>query len=263
MPTAAYQRTEENTFQSTPLTRGPWNPDHQHGGPPVALVCGAIERVARVHGFESISRVTANLIRPVPIGLLSVEVGTDYVGRNAGHFSARLTAESKEVARFTALAQRKMPLDLPSSVATSPTMAVLPEQAPETRFPFASEYGYAHLVETRTAAGRMFRGPCAVWFRLCFPLVCDEEPSPYQRAAVAADSGNGISALLDYEHYSFVNSDLTLNFLRQPVGEWICVDARTYLDASGAGLAESTLFDVNGFIGRATQSLGIRKRARG
>ena len=76
--------------------------------------------------------------------------------------------------------------------------------------------------------------------------------------AVAADSGNGISAVLDYQRYSFVNSDLTINLLRRPLGEWICLDARTWLGSNGCGLAESALYDQFGLIGRATQSLAVR-----
>jgi hypothetical protein len=262
---AAYQRLDERTVGSTTLTRGPWNPNHQHGGPPIALVCGALERAARDQGFDHVSRLTANLIRPVPIGELSVEVATEYAGRNAGHFSARLTAEGKEVVRFTALAQRRMPLDLPESfLSPAPDRPISPQASLEAHFPFAgARESYADLVETRVAAGNMFRGPCAVWFRLRFPLVDGEEPSPYQRVAVAADSGNGISAVLDYKIFSFVNSDLTLNFIRRPVGEWICVEARTHIDAMGAGLAESMFFDCDGFIGRGTQSLNVRPQAAG
>ena len=35
------------------------------------------------------------------------------------------------------------------------------------------------------------------------PLVKGEHPSPYQRVAVAGDSGNGISASLDFAKYIF------------------------------------------------------------
>ena len=50
---------------------------------------------------------------------------------------------------------------------------------------------------TASPTGTPFKGPGAVWFRLAHPLVQGEAPSPYQRVAVAADSGNGISAALD------------------------------------------------------------------
>jgi len=120
--------------------------------------------------------------------------------------------------------------------------------------------GYGDLVENRLAEGRFFAGPCAAWFRLRHPLVDGEEPSPYQRVAVAADSGNGISAALDFGRYSFVNCDLTVNLLRRPAGDWICLQARSAFGGNGCGLAESAIYDEAGLIGRATQTLAVRLR---
>lgn len=261
---AAYAALDSGAYRSSELTRGPWDPGQQHAGPPVALVCRAIERAAGEHGLTHVARLTANLLRPVPIGELTIEVAPDYVGRNAGHFSARLVAGGKDVARFTALAQRETPLELPAGLVGHPLPMApsSPEASPPAEFPFAGKtLGYADLVENRIAAGTLWRGPCAVWFRLRHPLVAGELPSPYQRVAVAADSSNGISAVLDYEKYLFVNSDLTINLLRRPVGEWICLEARTALGTDGGGLAESALYDAQGLVGRATQSLAVRVRA--
>lgn len=261
-PTSAYLKLENGAYQSSLLTRGPWHPQHQHAGPPIALVCRAVESVAASHGLSHVSRLTANLLRPVPIDELAVEVAADYVGRNAGHFSARLMAKGKEVARFTALAQREIDVPVPDALPGHPlpTAPQGPEDSPLAIFPFASKHvGYADLVEARVARGQFFKGPCAIWFRLLHPLLAGEEPSAYQRVAVAADSGNGISAILDFAHFSFVNSDLTINLLRRPQGEWICLDACTYIGPNGCALAESALYDICGLVGRATQSLLIRK----
>lgn len=93
-----------------------------------------------------------------------------------------------------------------------------------------------------------------------YPLVLGEEPSALQRVAVAADSGNGVSAVLDFRRYSFVNSDLTINLLRRPQGEWICIEARTLLGPAGGGIAEARIFDSAGLAGRSTQSLSVRAR---
>lgn len=262
-PTAAYTALDARGFHSGALTRGPWHPEHQHAGPPIALVCRAVEQAAHEHGLTHIARLTANLLRPVPVGDLIVEVMTDYVGRNAGHFSAHLMAGNKDVARFTALAQREEHVDLPDALPGHPLPGAprSPEESPEGHFPFAGkQVGYADLVETRVAQGRFWDGPCAIWFRMRHPLLSGESPSPYQRVAVAADSGNGVSAILDFKRYVFVNSDLTINLLRRPVGEWICLDARTCLGTDGGGLAESALYDTRGLIGRATQSLAVRPR---
>jgi hypothetical protein len=261
LPPAAYTALDADSFQSSDLTRGPWHPEHQHAGPPIALACRALEAAAAAHGLTHLSRLTANLLRPVPISTLRVQVSTDYVGRNAGHFSAQLLANDKEVARFTALAQRESALVLPANLPGHPlaTIPLSPENSEPAIFPFAGRHvGYSDLVETRSASGRIFDGPCKIWFRLRHPLVEGEMPSPYQRVAVAADSGNGVSAILDIRQFSFVNSDLTINLLRRPTGEWMCLDARTYLGDNGCGLAESALFDCAGLVGRATQSLAVR-----
>lgn len=263
LPLAAYAVVSPRTVRATELTRGPWDPHHQHAGPPIAMVCRAIESVAREDGLTHIGRLTANLLRPLPIAELEIEVSTDYCGRNAAHYSARLWGGGKELARFTALAQREHELGLPDDLEGHPLPKApkAPAESAIQRMPFARELpGYADLVENRIASGAFFRSRCAAWFRLQRPLVEGEVPSGYQRVAVAADSGNGISAVLDLERYVFVNSDLTINLLRRPLGEWICVDARTLLAPNGCGLAESSLFDETGLIGRATQSLSVRAR---
>ena len=135
-----------------------------------------------------------------------------------------------------------------------------PQACPVVRLPFGETVGYGNLIENRIAEGKFFDGPCAAWFRLNHPLVRGETPSPYQRTAVAADSGNGVSAALDFDKYVFVNCDLTINLFRRPAGEWICLQARTLLGGNGCGLAESALYDEQGLIGRATQSLAVRRR---
>jgi len=136
-----------------------------------------------------------------------------------------------------------------------------PEASPPGRFPYGTgKRGYPDLVETRVAQGKFFRGPSAIWFRLRHALVAGEAPTPIERVAVAADSGNGISAILDFSRYVFVNSDLTVNLLRRPEGEWICIEAQTLLGPASGGLAEARIYDATGLVGRSTQSLALRAR---
>lgn len=262
-PSSAFVPLSDGRYLATPLTRGPWDLKHQHAGPPIALVLGAIERVAAEQHMAHIARLTANLFRPIPIAELSIEVGVDYAGRNSAHISARLYGEGKEVARFTGLAQREINQPVPAGLPGHPLPKAprSPEDSPPVHLPFERRHlGYFDLVEGRVAAGSFFNGPSAIWFRLSHPIVAGEVPSAYQRVAVAADSGNGISAVLDLRRFLFVNSDLTINLLRRPRGEWVCLEARTLLGDEGSGLAESVLYDSAGVIGRATQSLFVRKR---
>ena len=39
----AFFELDGDQFRPTVLTRGPWRPEHQHGGPPAALMARAIE----------------------------------------------------------------------------------------------------------------------------------------------------------------------------------------------------------------------------
>ena len=77
-PRSAYTPVGSDAYLASPLTRGPWHPDHQHAGPPTALVCRAVEQAAAAQGYTHVSRLTANLLRPVPIGELTIEVAPDY-----------------------------------------------------------------------------------------------------------------------------------------------------------------------------------------
>ena len=263
-PDGAYHSLDGRLFRASALTRGPWHPEHQHAGPPCALVCRAIEAAAAGAGLGHLGRLTANLLRPVTVGELHVEVSADYVGRNTGHYSARLVADGKEVGRFTALMQREDDLPVPAGTAGHPLPAAPrpPAGCPPCTMPFSGrQTGYGDLVETRLAEGRFFDGPCAAWFRLRHPLVAGEAPSAYPLLAVAADSGNGISAALPFDRWLFLNSDLTINLLRRPRGEWVCLQSASRFGGNGCGLAESALYDEAGLIGRATQSLVVRPRS--
>jgi hypothetical protein len=262
-PDSAFLARANGSYQATELTRGPWNPEHQHAGPPSALAAQAIARVAEPLGLTHFARLTVTLFRPIPIAELNIVVETAYSGRNAGHFCAQVFAAGKEVARFTALVQREAEIPIPSVLPGHPLPAApCPvESSLPAQFPIRNRMvGYPDLVEIRVADGACFAGPCAAWFRLRRPLVGGQAPTPIERVAVAADSGNGLSAVLNIERYLFLNNDLTINLFRRPEGEWICIDARTMLGSGGSGLAEARIFDAAGLIGRSTQSLLIRKR---
>ena len=263
LPASAFVAAGGDSWRPSVLTRGPWHPEHQHAGPPIALVARQIERAAAPLGLTHVARLTANLLRPIPIEELQVAVQTDYAGRNVAHFSALLSCGGKEIARFTAIVQREAPLAVPQELPGHPLprAPLPPEASPPAKFPFGSKLvGYPDLVECRVAEGVFFRGPCAIWFRLRHPLIEGEAPSPIERVAVAADSGNGISAILDFQRYVFVNSDLTINLLRRPEGEWICIEARTLVGPASGGLAEARIYDAAGLVGRSTQSLALRLR---
>ena len=128
-------------------------------------------------------------------------------------------------------------------------------------FPVPYAVGYHTAMEVRFTAGSFLqRGPATAWLRMRVPLVDGEQPSPLTRVLVAADSGNGVSNVLDFDEYLFVNADLTVHLLRYPLGEWVCLDAATSIDSYGIGLADTALHDEQGQLGRCAQSLFVARR---
>jgi hypothetical protein len=241
------------------LARGPWTPQAQHGGPPAALLARAIERF---DGGESMAvvRLTVELLRPVPIAPLTVRTQFARPGRKVQLVTAALFSDETEVARSTGLRIRRAEIPLPADLPrVAPPPA--PDRGEATMPPWASIIEYrafhSHAVEHRFVAGSFQQpGPATDWIRLLVPLVDGEATSPLCRVAAAADFGNGVSWVVDRrEGYSFINPDLTIYLHRLPIGEWVCLDAVTRIEAHGLGLAESALYDERGPIGRALQSL--------
>ena len=86
-------------------------------------------------------------------------------------------------------------------------------------------------IEMRYAKGAFLESGAAIgWLRLTMPVVAGETPTPLQRALAAADFGNGVSAVLPWDQFVFINTDLTVYLHREPEGEWVCLDARTDVD---------------------------------
>ncbi len=261
MSEAFYEASGNGQFVATELTRGPWDPGAQHAGPPSALLGRELEALESSDGFQ-VGRIVFEILRPVPIGPVRVESKILRPGRNVQLVEASLLNDGGELMRATAWLLRESEVEMPDEAVRLDEPPPLPEQGwvPEF-FATGAEVGYHTAMELKAVAGAFLElGPATFWLRMRQPLVAGEEPSPLQRALVAADVGNGISAVLDYHQYVFINVDLTVHFERMPEGEWVCVDAVTRPRPNGIGTAESVLSDQRGRIGRAAQSLLIAKR---
>jgi len=247
-------------YVSTELTRGPWDPGSQHGGPPAALLGRAVEQSAGRDDLQ-VARVTFEILKPVPIGRLHVTTEVVRAGRGTQIATATLSAGPTELMRARALSIRTAGLELPDGLAHGPPPAA-PDQGKDLGFfPTGQAVGYHTAMEFRFLAGGFLeRGPASVWTRMRFPLVPDEDPSPLCRVLIAADSGNGVSGTLDFRSYVFVNPDLTVALHRAPVGEWIHLDARTEIGDRGAGLAHTAINDLTGAVGHGLQTLFVSAR---
>ena len=244
-------------FEPTELTRGPWDPNAQHGGAPAALIAGELERAGDGRPF---ARIALHLMKPVPLVPLTLETEVVRDGRRARRIRADLKA-GDEVVCFAYALQLQGGREPVPEVPLCGRIERGPDEGepapPLTDYPM---FG-GDAVEVRFVAGGFAQpGPATAWFRLMLPVVDDEPPSPLQRTMAAADFGNGISAAVSWDQFTFVNPELTVFLLREPEGEWIGNDATTAIDPGGIGLADATLHDARGPFARALQSLYVAAR---
>jgi hypothetical protein len=255
----AFYEAGDGEIVPTELTRGPWDPDSQHGGPPAALLARAIEGLEDAEDF-AIARVTIEILRAVPIAPLKVEAHMVRPGRRVQLVEALLADAGGAVMRASAWRLRTGSVELPASPEAR--LPAGPANGQPGRFPdLGHDLGYHRAMEYRFVKGGFLEpGPATVWMRMRHPLIAGEEPSPLQRVLVAADSGNGVSGILDWRRFLFINVDLSVHLERTPVGEWVCLDAVTHAEPNGVGVADTLLLDQRGRIGRALQALLVSER---
>jgi hypothetical protein len=264
----SFYEPDGDAYVATEATRGPWDPGAQHAGPPAALIGREIERLGggRIGGEEGppaqVGRITYEIVRSVPIGRLRVQAEVARPGRRVEMVEATLTDDAGETlirAEGWRLRTEAVGFTKPAGFPEPPPG---PGRGEQGRF-FDTGYdvGYHTAMEYRFTAGAFVEpGPATVWMRMGVPLIPGEEPTPLQRVLAAADSGNGVSAALDWTKYLFINVDLSVHLHRMPEGEWVCLDAVTLPEPNGVGMADTRLFDERGAIGRAVQTLLVAER---
>ena len=245
-------------YVPTVLARGPWDPRAQHGGAPSALLARELERES---GELGLVRLTLEFLKPVPLEPLAIRTRVARPGRRVQLTEATLEAGGTPVCRALGLALARPEGAAPEVPADAeplpPPDGVEPSPSPPGEKPMFGGDG----IELRFVRGSIGQsGPAAAWLRFKVPLVEGEEPTPVQRAAAAADFGNGVSASLDWNTHLFINADLTIYLARPPRGEWVGLDSRTVVETDGVGLAESVLHDADGAIGYAAQALLVSPR---
>lgn len=265
METAFYEQAGADTYVATPATIGPWSADAQHGGPPSALAARAIER-HDPDPRQRLARVSVDILRPVPIGKISIRTRTVRPGRRITLVESALVADDQDV-----LHARGWRIERPAGGVPEVVEAGQPGSPPPSGDGVPPEIfsrqqrGYLTMIEWRFTAGDYVSagsGPDgrqaqirAAWTRPRIPLLPGEETSPMGRTLLVADSGSGVSAALPVSDFTFVNVDLTVISQRDPIGEWLLLEASTVIGADGTGLASTRLSDLRGSFGRGLQTL--------
>lgn len=260
MSDSFFTSTNNEWFQPTEHTRGPWDEHACHAGPPTGLLARALEKLLPQ---QRLTRLTVNLQRPVPFAGFRIEATVTRQGRTVSLSEARLIDVQDKVV-ITATGMHLTPVAeqiLPSHQEQFGSV----EDANDGRFPIENTlHGLPAFngsgVSVRYPAGQDHTpGATTAWMKTV-PLLNYETASPFQRICPLADCGNAFGRNADPQHVTFMNTDLTLLLHRDPTGDWLGTHSVGYWESNGIGMADALLFDEQGAVGRALQSLVLRAR---
>jgi acyl-coenzyme A thioesterase PaaI-like protein len=238
---------------ATHLTQGPWNPEHQHGGPVSAILAHAVEAVPTLVPMRC-ARLTVDLMRPVPVARLHASARVVREGKRIQVVEATLTHDGTAVARASAVRLRR------GESADALTHPRRPDESPPPAPTGGEESvlaraglpvpGFLRALDMQRVTGGLGLGaPACTWFRLRVPVVAGETTSPLERLAALADFTSGTANFLPIDRWSSINADVSIHVLREPEGEWIAVDAVAHAAGDGIGHSRSTLYDTTGMVG--------------
>jgi len=241
----AFFEYRDGLFWPGEAARGTWAAGTVSGRLIPGLATHALEREQAGDGLQ-LGRLTVDLFRAVPFEALAVSTR---VVRKGG----RIRVVDVEVAAGSELVSRTVAVYLRPS--QSPAGAIWhgprwERSAPDPDSPnprlTRSSSTDVRLSGERTADPGVQRG--GAWTRERLALVADVETSPLVRAALAADLASPITNH-SVNGLSFINTDVTLQLVREPVGEFFGVLASDHYDAAGVSAGQAVMHDRYGILG--------------
>jgi hypothetical protein len=217
------------------------------------------------HGARPGTRIAhfaLEFLRPLPVLPMSVETSVVRGGKKIELLSANAAIDGKPALRASAWRVSVEPGRAPR-VDTHEALPERPATATTQYFDNVEGFGYGDSLEWRFAEGGFNeRGPAAVWSRLLVQIVKGTQVTPLARVLAMIDSANGISAELDVQKYLFVPVNLTVSLTRAPAESsfWIGMRAVTAIASDGVGTTRARVFDDDGFLGEALQTLYVEPR---
>ncbi|WP_293768555.1 thioesterase family protein [uncultured Corynebacterium sp.] len=253
-----FRRTGENTYEPTIHAEGAWSTEDYHFASLAGLMVHVMEqhRQDKDGGALDLSRVSFDILGRLPFQEVEVTVEVKRPGRTIELVEAVCSAGERAV--ITARAWYLIPSDTAEAEGIEYEPLPAPEECPEAIMAETWGGGYIAQIRGRRAIpARPGRG--GMWLTSPNHLVEGEEPIAIAEYMSRVDVANGINPRQNPEEWAFPNVDLTVHFFRQPTSEWTGLDTKVSWGSHGIGLTSSTLHDIHGPVGRAEQSLTLRK----
>ncbi len=246
-----YYEQDGAVFAPTRLACSPWDPRAIAGGPVSALLASGSEDPALDGDFE-IARFQVDIFGKVPHQPLTLDNAVLRDGRQTKLHRLTMLADGKPVAQAHVLRVRRLetpvfdvPHDYPSP------HAIVAEDSPR-----GMRMGGAVSLR-RVIGGPGIPGRGVSWLAMEGEVIGGRAPSNFVKACLFADFGNGFGNATDAGEWSYANLDITIQFLRMPVGDWFLLDAETHMAGNGHGTARNVFADEQGVYARGFQTIFV------
>jgi len=264
MPDHLYTE-EDGLFIPTAETGSPWSETAQHGGPVNALFMRAAERAAAVAGLR-VTRLSVDILKPVPLTPLRLQAEFIRQGRRLAIFDGSLarTDDGAPVAVMRAVLLKAHPdqaANFPPPAHHPPGPVDMPRRqlvSDERRA--GGPPGFHLCIDIRH--GGPGDSPIT-WLTWPHDLIGGETVTPAQRCAAMCDLTTVVSGRIhksppgawdNTQFFNMLNTDTTVHLFRPAVGEWFGFADSFIADHQGTGVAEVTLYDAEGCLGRSVQT---------
>lgn len=258
MTTSYFTRIAGDTYAPTIHSEGAWSTEDYHFAALAGLITHVIEQHRLQHdgGKLDLSRISFDILGRLPFQEVDITVDIKRPGRTIELVEATATIGGRPV--IIARAWYLVTSDTAAVEGIEYAALPAPDECPPRAFNQEWGGGYIAQIEARQAVPQR-PGRGTTWLTSPNTLVDGDTPIPLAEFIARVDAANGINPRQSPTKWAFPNVDLTIHLFRQPSGEWTGLDTAVSWGKHGIGLTSSTLHDVDGPVGRAEQSLTIRK----
>ena len=244
-------------FVSTHHAQGAWQADELHMSPVSGLVAAELEAYHPRKDFLT-SRISFDILGKLHTGEVKVVTETVRPGRTIELLQSTVYAQGRAV-----LVGRtwKIITSDTSRVANicDPALPPVEEAEPWTGLSDRWPGGFIRSVQARTFPDHA-PGHGRVWITTDIDIIEGEPTSSFTKLVALADTANGVAPLAEpsQDNVFFANVDLTIHFLRPPVGQWLGLVTSANIGLNGGGITSAILYDADGVVGRSEQSQTVR-----
>ncbi len=252
-------RRKGDLFVPGPLTGGPWAADAQGGSATCALLAWAVEQLPTLAPMRTV-RYTFDLLRTAPMRPLAVRSQVVREGKRIQVVQVEMLDGDVCVGTCRALRMRRA--DHAPPVSENPVLPPREQPEPPGEHAWPNEArraelpGVMHAYDVRVPGGEPLAFPNVLWLKMVADVVEGSPTPPIVVLASAADFTSNLAAHAERTEWSMINADVSVDIVREPVGEWLAVVARTTYGPDGIGHSSAHIHDLTGFVA-SSMTMGI------